>query len=613
METRAVFHARGRRVAAIALGVCLAVLLGAEVVAWQVQRDFGRVAAGNVTYPNANGIAVRAKLLRPVDATAGNQAPGIVYVHGYQNNRETSDAYAIELARRGFVVLSIDAIGRGNSGVPGDPEAADFDETYGAATSLAFLKALPYVNADAVGMMGHSLGAEMAYVVALRDPTVEALAFSGFAYRDDATAGSPKNMLMIIGQYDEYRERMTGVGDIEAEWMTTPQTARTFSVANPQLGATYGDFQQGTARQVFVPHAIHLQESHSREAIARALDWMRQALRPPAESWIDAGSQTWPLKEWATGIALVAGVAALLPLAYLLLGTPLFRPLQGPAGSGYAAPGRAYVRWAAVNGLLMLLYLPLIFALFGLHVYVVPIDGLFPMMMVNGTVWWFVVINVAGFFLFRRWLGRHARPKGVTLAELGISDRTDRFGLDWGNVGRGALLAGVLFAFAYLVQAGLERLFVVDYRFIFPFASDLTPYRWLMFALYFPLLLLGFVFLGMFLHGQMRRRWQKGVVRTWAAWSAANVLVLVVPLLVLLAVQYVPLLVAGVIPFVGPGGVLATFVMNLFHIVGVLVLVIPLSTWLYQLTGKIYPGAILSAALVAWMFTSSQVIAPIPV
>jgi len=44
-----------------------------------------------------------------------------------------------------------------------------------------------------------------------------------------------------------------------------------------------------------------------------------------------------------------------------------------------------------------------------------------------------------------------------------------------------------------------------------------------------------------------------------------------------------------------------------------LVLVIPLSTWLYQLTGSIYPGALTSAALVAWMFTSSQVIAPIPI
>jgi hypothetical protein len=52
---------------------------------------------------------------------------------------------------------------------------------------------------------------------------------------------------------------------------------------------------------------------------------------------------------------------------------------------------------------------------------------------------------------------------------------------------------------------------------------------------------------------------------------------------------------------------------NLFHIIAVLILVIPISTWFYQLTGRIYLGAMISAALVAWMFVSSQVIAPIPV
>ena len=38
----------------------------------------------------------------------------------------------IELARHGFVVLNIDAIGRGNSGIPGrDPKAPGFDRTFG--------------------------------------------------------------------------------------------------------------------------------------------------------------------------------------------------------------------------------------------------------------------------------------------------------------------------------------------------------------------------------------------------------------------------------------------------------------------------------------------------
>ncbi len=77
------------------------------------------MAVSNVTYLNWNDIPVRAKLLKPVEVSAANPLPGIVYIHGCQNNRETSDAYCIELARRGFVVRNIDAIGRGNSGIIG--------------------------------------------------------------------------------------------------------------------------------------------------------------------------------------------------------------------------------------------------------------------------------------------------------------------------------------------------------------------------------------------------------------------------------------------------------------------------------------------------------------
>jgi dienelactone hydrolase len=613
VNTNELFDTEHRSKAFIVLAASLTILVGAVVVAWLVQRDFGQVEVRNVTYENFNGIAIRAKLLRPVEATAGNVMPGAVYIHGYQNNRETSDAYCIEMARRGFVMLCIDAIGRGNSGIPGDLTDADFDETYGGRTSLEFLKALPFVDAQRVGMMGHSLGAEMAYAIALEDPTVQALVISGFAYREDATPANPKNMLMMIGKYDEYRKRMTGVDDIGAEWMRTPQTRAAFPVEDPQLGVTYGDFAQGTARRVFVPPSIHIQVSHGNAPIAEAVEWMAQALNPPEAQWIDAKSQVWHIKEWATLIAMLAGLAAIMPLGLMLLRTRFFRSLQGPVTGAYACSGRACLKLALINGLLMWLYLPLIFVLFGLHVYVVPIDRIFPMMMVNGVVWWFVLVNVIGFFLFRRWFKRQSRESGLTLADLGISFREDHFGLDWVQIGKTVPLAALLFAFAYLVQHLLEALFIVDYRFIFPFASDLTPYRAVMFLIYFPPLLIGFLLMSLFLHGQFRRPRQETWLKTFVSWSTSNVLAMIVPLILFLMIQYVPLLTVGIIPFTGPGGMLASFTMNLFHIIGVLIMIVPLSTWFYQLTGKIYLGALVNAALVAWMFTSSQVIAPIPV
>ncbi|MBQ9858905.1 MAG: hypothetical protein IJO77_07895, partial [Oscillospiraceae bacterium] len=38
------------------------------------------------------------KLYRPVKATAESPAPAVLLLHGYQNDRETGSAYAIELA-----------------------------------------------------------------------------------------------------------------------------------------------------------------------------------------------------------------------------------------------------------------------------------------------------------------------------------------------------------------------------------------------------------------------------------------------------------------------------------------------------------------------------------
>jgi hypothetical protein len=123
----------------------------------------------------------------------------------------------------------------------------------------------------------------------------------------------------------------------------------------------------------------------------------------------------------------------------------------------------------------------------------------------------------------------------------------------------------------------------------------------------------GFLLMGIFLHAQLRRPAKSSWWPTFVTWSAYNILVLVLPLVVLLLLQYVPLFTIGTMPLIGPGGMFVAFTHNLFHIIGVLIMVIPISTWFYQITGKIYLGALLNGAMVTWMFVSSQVVAPIPV
>ena len=513
--------------------ICILLTLSAYIAAWLVQTDFGKVRVSNVHYLNSNGIPIRAKLLYHKGIDAQNPAPGIVYTHGYQNNRETSDAYCIELARRGFVALCIDAIGRGNSGNPNDINDPTFDPSYGVKSSLQYLRSLPMVDPSRTGLMGHSLGAEMSFGVALEDPTVQALVISGYAYTDKATMTNPKNMLMIFGKYDEYRTRMTGTKDFEKEWMSSPRTQKVISAENPQFGITYGDFAAGTARRVYMPLITHVQESHNRGAIAEALTWMQNALQPDARLWIDVRHQIWEIKEVSTLIAMLACLGSILPLAVILIQVPFFRPLRQEPSPKVVCTAKEYLRHTLINGLLAWLYFPLILILFAVHLYLVRIDKVFPMMLVNGIVWWFVITNLIRFFIWRRWYRRQTSAGKMNLVDAGVSEKPDRLWLSKGTIFRTLLLGVGLFLFVCLLEALLERIWIVDLRFIFPFASDLTPYRILMLLLYFPFLFLGFLQMGNFLYSQVRRGVKDGFGRKFLARSGWGILAVVSPLILM--------------------------------------------------------------------------------
>ncbi len=601
------------RKALIATAALFLISSGAVILASFVQRDFGRVEVRDVYYRNYNGIMIRAKLFKPAAADESNRLPGVVYIHGYQNNRETGDAYSIETARRGFVVLNIDAIGRGHSGIPGDIREPDFDHTYGGKTSIAYLRELPFVNAASVGIMGHSLGAEMSYKAALGDGTIKALVITGFAYTMDATRSMPKNMLMIIGKYDEFRGRMTGTRDIVMEWMHTERTRKVFPVEKPELGKTYGDFRQGTARRVYIPNITHIHESHNSGSIAETVSWLKAALGPPEKLWIDPASQIWKIKEWMTLLAMLSAVAMLLPLGMVLLGTPYFRNLGNDGSARYGCTLRDYLKYTSINGVLLWLYLPLILVLFGIHKYLIRIDGVFPMMMVNAKVWWFLWVNLIGLYLIRRWYLKNKALGNVTAADLGLSYGTGGFAMDGSAVIRTLIGGLILFLSIYLMEFLSEKIFLVNYRFLFPFMSDLTAYRAGMFLLYWPFIFFCFIVSGVFLHGQIRRPVKDSFTGTFVSWSAYNAGALMVPLVLFLMVQYIPLFTTGHIPFEGPGGLFVVFIINLIQIVILLGVTAVISTWFYLLTGKVYLGAFLNSLLIAWIFASSQVIAPIPV
>ena len=119
--------------------VGLILILAGGVLASLTQTS-GGIQIRDVRFAGAKGNTMSALLYVPANATAQLPAPGILAVHGYINSRETQDGFAIEFARRGYVVLALDQTGHGYS----DPPA--FTNGFGGPDGLAYLRGLEFVE-----------------------------------------------------------------------------------------------------------------------------------------------------------------------------------------------------------------------------------------------------------------------------------------------------------------------------------------------------------------------------------------------------------------------------------------------------------------------------------
>ncbi|MHA2432876.1 MAG: alpha/beta hydrolase, partial [Candidatus Thorarchaeota archaeon] len=137
----------------LVLVLSLVLMLSGITLAATVQSGFGTVFVTEVDFQAADGSWIHSTLQRPNYATDTNQLPGVVVIHGVMQSKEWLMAFGIELSKRGFVVLTIDANSHGNS-EPG---------TGSGAAALDYLASLDYVDSSAIGLIGHSLGGGIAW------------------------------------------------------------------------------------------------------------------------------------------------------------------------------------------------------------------------------------------------------------------------------------------------------------------------------------------------------------------------------------------------------------------------------------------------------------------
>ncbi len=138
----------------------LALILIGSLGAYLVKTDFGRVDVTGFTLPTQAGQWVTADLFRPVDATDKNPVPVVVVAPGFERSKETLDSYAIELARRGIAVITIDPYAQGASSASRQRRSASL-EGYGVVPVVEYIAGTPnlnYIDKTRIGAAGYSAG-----------------------------------------------------------------------------------------------------------------------------------------------------------------------------------------------------------------------------------------------------------------------------------------------------------------------------------------------------------------------------------------------------------------------------------------------------------------------
>jgi pimeloyl-ACP methyl ester carboxylesterase len=562
---------RGRWSLAI-LGVVL--ILAGGLLAHFTQTA-GGIRIQDVRFTGAKGNTMSALLYIPANATPQIPAPGILAVHGYINSRETQDGFAIEFARRGYVVLALDQTGHGYS----DPPA--FANGFGGPDGLAYLRSLEFVDKNNIGLEGHSMGGWTVLAAATAAPNdyksmVLEGSSTGKPFAAEGTPNWPRNVALVFAQYEEFSTLMWGV-DLARDVTQSPKLWALFGTQGPvEPGKVYGDIAQGTARVLYTPAITHPAEHISHEAIGHSLDWFAKTLQGGTPRPVD--DQIWFRKEIGTLIALIGFVALLIGAFDALLEAPMYSRLRlpeiadGTMPEHTAASGRRWTTAFILSAFIpALTYYPA-FALGG--TFVTP-SAFLPQGITNQILVW-AIINGLITLALMRFAPKRASRSGIVLQSAVIA------------------VASVAIGYAALWLADLA--FKIDFRFWIVALKLMSAKQFLIFLIYLVPFTAFFVIALHVLHRNFST-----MAAPRGALYLTNMLALTLGFIVLVGGQYAILWLTGKLfnPLPDPGFVpLSTIVAIQF--VPLLAICAVIATFTWRRTGSSLPGALICGLFVTW-------------
>lgn len=666
----------------IALVCCLLITFGAFFAADRIQKDSGSINVSmdsfEMEYTDMNGDAqtgnVVYKLYVPQTATKENKAPALLLLHGYQNDHETDAAYAIEMARRGVVVMAIDEYGHGATDISmvnrgfvnhkvtvnyGNDSEADgtfvkiggqirykvlmnfsnlsffidryskdedgnnlYDSSMGGIAAYKILSEMENVDNQRMAVSGHSMGTWASWSTAAAYSGTDIMPkatilqagelFTKEAY--DSENIKFNNVLLLTAKFDEFNYfRDYSKKTVDDDVIHNDITSEFLNVAKGtgEWNTTYGSFEDGTARRRELVVTNHRLLTHNSTAIATSVDWLKSAIG--VNTSLDNFNQTFMAKEVLVLVATFSAIISMLALMSILLETGFFKYVRQPELNAQrtSRSGWKYWKGAVITILIAFATYPFMTQL-GHGLLPLPETDVFRMTIGNGFLSWYLLLIII-MLLTTIIPYKKAKKKGIekSFVDLGLSTAETKVRLDWVLLFKGLLLAVIMAAFMYVQCFAAEKLFMLDFRFIWPFFKGFSLVRLGQFFVYIVVFLIFFLLNNSKIFAQNQPSGTadpglKGFLKCWYK----NALCMVGGILLLILLEYIPFFLGF-----GPGADLlfgSTFggpFMSLMIVFVPQVIVFSLiCTYTYRKTGNVYTGASLVAILACWIVTGGSAI-----
>lgn len=561
------------------------------------------------------------RLFVPSTATAENPAPAIVACHGGTNVLELQMPFYVELARRGYVVISMDMAGHGESSNLINNMTSNSN---GMLAAVEFLMSMPEVDPTSIGVTGHSFGNSSCVntlaVLNTPDSTQRVKAWvdgDGLRYLASVTPDIAEQLYLTIGvaKYGEtnmpngygflsgptaktllgiFSPGFSGDSAVNGQWYDASG-----AVDTPPAG-TAMDTDGGL--KIVQYKGTHPMWHFSLPTTAIAIEGFYESLGVPAgRSYVPANKQIWPVEVCFELLGLFGFFLLLFPVVALLADSKLFAGMKRSYPDGDALPAFKNGRTALITVLTIaacMLFAYFSYAwlgkyndtgpdgpsLFNANAY--PAEG----MATNFVALWTLICGA--FTLVMILLNYGAQWI------FGKKDR-EKLGNPFGSLAVGSVsqfLTTVLFAFVvvgilYIPVAIAGLVFKADFR-ICTLAVQVGSLRWL------PTILLRYLPLWLMFYVPYAVMNNNTRFKDMPEWLSTLICALAngLPLVIFLIVQYSNIFTKGtVMPYNSMAGLIA------FTLIPVLAFAAVSSRYIYKKTGSAWAAGIINGLIFCLM------------